>query len=438
MNVDTMILIANSFYITEELQFQLWESNELQVRRALVKRGDLSYKISLMAVADSDLIASWASVPRKDNKLLNTAIKNAIDDMALISLSSQDLEKKDAILLAKKCNNIIGWFLYEKKKKILPDRYRKILITNYIEKHEYIQDTPGKNFIEVIGNDIVAWKSVIKAVNTNTIPFLNTVYNQLELDKSIASDILNKIEELLYNNISERSEKILERILVDYSTKQFDDKNLYNNIESLAKIYFPKKYQEILENIKISNILIKKFCKNLYFECKDKKCIKLLKIIATYPGYLNNTNEEFPLALLNHYNSLSEAEEKKLFNDLRNPIIKKTLDNLIKHKLSLKAAKLIMSTNCYIDEKDLTIDIYKELFILNPKKAIGFNFPDKYIPNLINFCQPLKYICLNERLLGYFIKEISLLDYQSRNTAINLIDQWEGSYEDLKNMLYKL
>jgi len=427
-----MLSLTKSSYLTKELQLLLWNSGDKIIKRALAKRGDLSEGLSKLACKDPDLLGSWASIGRKNKSQISKAIRYAKDDMSLIALMDQDLSEKQVVLLAKKCNNILGWFLYEKKKDILPDEVRASLIKNYINQHEYIQDYPGKIFIETISDDIIAWRALIESVNNRTIPFLNSASGLYKLDENIADLVLAKVEEIVSNNnLSDRAYKSLERLLSDYSKILSKSNNFYEKIIDIAKKSNHFKITDLKENIKISKELSKSFCNNLYKPCKKKSCLRQLRKISKYPGFIDNSNKDFPYAILNHYQDLNIIESRKLFSNLRNNNSKVCLENLIEKKLFKKAARLIISTDGYIDERLLNLDLYIEIFKLNPEKGLKLVKNKEFIPILIYYVKPLRLILNNEEFLGYLINDIKELSTENY-TLLNLLDQWEGDYNELK------
>jgi len=427
-----MLSLTKSSYLTKELQLLLWNSGDNIIKRALVKRGDLSDELSKLACKDPDLLGSWASVGRKNKSQLSKAVRYAKDDMSLIALMDQELSEEQVVLLAKKCNNILGWFLYEKKKDILPDEIRVSLIKNYISQHEYTQDYPGKIFIETISDDIIAWRALIESVNNRTIPFLLPASGLYMLDENIADLVLNKVEEIVNNNnLSDKAYKSLERLLSDYSKILSKNNNFYEKIIDIAKKSNHFKVTDLKENIKISRELSKSFCNNLYKPCKKKSCIRQLRKISKYPGYIDNSNKDFPYAILNHYQDLNIIESRKLFSNLRNNNSKVCLENLIEKKLFKKAARLIISTDGYIDERLLNLDLYIEIFKLNPEKGLKLVKNKEFIPILIYYVKPLRLILNNEEFLGYLINDIKELSTENY-TLLNLLDQWEGDYNELK------
>lgn len=432
MNYETMLSLTKSSYLTKELQLLLWNSGDKIIKRALVKRSDLSDELSKLACKDPDLLGSWASVGRKNKSQLSKAVRYANDDMSLIALMDQDLSEEQVVLLAKKCNNILGWFLYEKKKDILPDEVRVVLIKNYISQHEYTQDYPGKIFIETIGDDIIAWRGLIESVNNRTIPFLNSASGLYKLDENIADLVLNKADQIVdNNNLSDRAYKSLERLLCDYSKILSKNNNFYEKIIDIAKKSNHFKITDLKENIKISKELSKSFCNNLYKPCKKKSCLRQLRKISKYPGYIDNSNKDFPYAILNHYQDLNIIESRKLFSYLRNNNTKICLENLIDKKLFKKAARLVISTDGYIDEQLLNLDLYIEIFKINPEKGLKLVKNKEFIPILIYYVKPLKLILNNEEFLGYLINDIKELNSENY-TLLNLLDQWEGDYYELK------
>jgi hypothetical protein len=432
MNYETMLSLTKSSYLTKELQLLLWDSGDKIIKRALVKRSDISDELSKLACKDPDLLGSWASVGRNNKSQLSKAVRYAKDDMSLIALMDQDLSEEQVVLLAKKCNNILGWFLYEKKKCILPDEIRASLIKNYISQHEYTQDYPGKIFIETISDDIIAWRALIESVNNRTIPFLNSASGLYKLDENIADLVLAKVEEIVNNNnLSDRAYKSLERILSDYSKILAKNNNFYEKIIDIAKKSNHFNITDLKENIKISKELSKSFCNNLYKPCKKKSCLRQLRKISKYPGYIDNSNKDFPYAILNHYQDLNIIESRKLFSNLRNNNTKICLENLIDKKLFKKAARLIISTDGYIDERLLNLDLYIEIFKLNPEKGLKLVKNIEFIPILIYYVKPLNLILNNEEFLGYLINDIKELNTENY-TLLNLLDQWEGDYNELK------
>jgi hypothetical protein len=431
MNYETMLSLTKSSYLSEQLQIKLWNSGDKVIKRALSKRRDLARELSKLACKDPDLIGSWASVARNNRSQLSMAIRYAKDDMSLISLMDQDLSEKQVILLAKKCNNILGWFLYERKKQIIPDEIRVFLIKNYISQHEYTQDYPGKIFIETLGDDIIAWKALIDSVNNRTIPFLNASSGLYKIDEEISDLVLDKTDELVNeNNLSDRAYKSLERLLSDYSKILSKNDSFYQKIIDIAIKSNHFKVNELKDNISISRELSKSFCNNVYKSCKKKSCIKQLRKISKYPGFIDNSNKDFPFALLNHYKDLGSIESRKLFSDLRNDNIKICLEGLIDKKLYNKAAKLIVSTDGYIDERLLNKDIYIEIFKINPEKGMKLLKNNEYISTLIYYVKPLKLIINYENFLGYFLNDINDLNSEYY-TLLNLLDQWEGDYNEL-------
>ena len=138
----------------------------------------------------------------------------------------------------------------------------------------------------------------------------------------------------------------------------------------------------------------------------------------------------YVIALLNHYKDLGSIESRKLFSDLRNDNIKICLEGLIDKKLYNKAAKLIVSTDGYIDERLLNKDIYIEIFKINPEKGMKLLKNNEYISTLIYYVKPLKLIINYENFLGYFLNDINDLNSEYY-TLLNLLDQWEGDYNEL-------
>ena len=438
-----MLQFANAKYLPRNMQLYLWSSNESIVRKVLSKRIDLLDDISNLAVIDKDLIGEWSSVPRSNSKQISTAIENAVYDEDIMKLITQNLNANQVDLLAKKCiSNSIkssypGYYLYEKKKDLLNEKMRYNLIYNYVLSLEYSNEGPGKVFIELLGNDIFAWKAVIEASTVKNIAYLRSAQAFINHNSKIKKSIFDKIEEFLQSakKLEDRQIRNIYSILLDLSLNKDLDNRSYEKIRGLSKKLDKSLSVSIIDNLVVTKTIRLPLCKDYRNPCKRIKCVVNLKKIASHQGYLSIANKDLLLSILNHNQNLTLIENTNLLRHLNPSNYENSINFLLENKLYEKIGELIILSNKDFKYKEIfPLPVYLYILSKNPETLINnleTDFPIIYLEEIIYEIKPLNLILFNPLLLGQFIKIVESLAEDERNFALNLLDQWEGSLEEL-------
>lgn len=445
MMLESMLQFANAKYLPRNIQLYLWESDDITVRKVLSKRIDLLDDISNLAVIEKDLIGDWSSVPRSNNEQISTAIENVVYDEDIMKLITQNLNAKQVDLLAKKCTSLSikssypGYYLYEKKKDLLSYKMRYNLIYNYVFNLEYSNEGPGKVFIELLENDIFAWKAVIKASTVKSIPYLRSAQAFIKYDSKIKKIFFKKIEDFLLSakKLEDRQIRNIYNILLDLSLNIDLDNRAYEKIRVLSKKLDQSLSITINENLAVMKTIKMPLCKDYRYPCKKKNCVANLKKIANHQGYLTITSKDLLLSILNHNHNLTLLENTTLLRHLNPSNYENSINFLLEHKLYDKIGELLILTNKDFKYKEIfPLPVYLYILSKNPDTLINnlqSDFPVIYLREIIFTIKPLNIILFNPLILGQFIKIVESLSQKERNFALNLLDQWEGSMEELIN-----
>ena len=438
-----MLQFANAKYLPRNMQLYLWGSNESVVKKVLIKRIDLLDDISNLAVKDKDLIGHWSSVPRSNAEQISTAIENLVYDEDIMRLITQNLDANQVDLLANKCispsikSSYPGFYLYEKKKELLNDKMRYKLIYNYVLSLEYSNEGPGKVFIELLGNDIFAWKAVIEASTVKSIPYLRSAQAFINYNSKIKKTFFNKIEEFLLSakTLEDRQIRNIYNILLDLSLNIDLDNRAYEKIRVLSKKLDQSLSISIIENLAVTKTIKMPLCKDYRYPCKKKNCVANLKKIANHQGYLTIASKDLLLSILNHNHNLTLLENTNLLRHINPSNYENSINLLLENKLYSKIGELlILSNNDFKYKEIFPLPVYLYILSKNPETLINnldSDFPIIYLEEIIYEIKPLNLILFNPLLLGQFIKIVESLAHDERNFALNLLDQWEGSLEEL-------
>jgi hypothetical protein len=102
-----------------------------------------------------------------------------------------------------------------------------------------------------------------------------------------------------------------------------------------------------------------------------------------------------------------------------------------------KIGELLILTNKDFKNKEIfPLPVYLYILSKNPDMLVNnlqSDFPVIYLEDIIYKIKPLNLILFNPLLLGQFTKIVESLADEERNFALNLLDQWEGSMEELIN-----
>jgi hypothetical protein len=443
MMLESMLQFANAKYLPRNMQLYLWECGESAVRKVLSKRIDLLDDISNLAVIDKDLIGDWSSVPRSNNEQISTAIENVVYGEDIMKLITQNLNASQVDLLAKKCTSLSikssypGYYLYEKKKDLLSDKMRYNLIYNYVFSLEYSNEGPGKVFIELLENDIFAWKAVIDASTVKSISYLRSAQAFINYDSKIKKTFFDKIEDFLLatKKLEDRQIRNIYNILLDLSLNIDLDNRAYEKISELSKKLDKSLSITINENLEVTKTIKMSLCKDYRYPCKKINCVVNLKKIANHQGYLSIASKDLLLSILNHNHNLTLLEKTTLLRHLNPSNYENSINFLLEHMLYEKIGELLILTNKDFKYKEIfPLPVYLYILSKNPGTLINnlqSDFPVIYLEEIIYKIKPLNLILFNPLILGEFIKIVESLANEERNFALNLLDQWEGSLEEL-------
>jgi hypothetical protein len=178
-------------------------------------------------------------------------------------------------------------------------------------------------------------------------------------------------------------------------------------------------------------------CKDYRIPCKKKNCVANLKKIANHQGYLSIASKDLLLSILNHNHNLTLLENTTLLRHLNPRNYENSINFLLEHMLYEKIGELLILTNKDFKNKEIfPLPVYLYILSKNPDMLVNnlqSDFPVIYLEDIIYKIKPLNLILFNPLLLGQFTKIVESLADEERNFALNLLDQWEGSMEELIN-----
>ena len=176
VNHETARRLAEAERLSPSLQRRLWRVPNLWVRRTLAARADLVDELQALAITDDELIGAWASRER-DGALLSAAIDNAVSEASLMALIAQsDLDESQVAALARKATTMSGWHLLDHH--TVPLDLAVPLVHRYIKATEQA-DTPGRSLTERLCREPALLAAVADVVTWKQAGFLRTIAGEV-------------------------------------------------------------------------------------------------------------------------------------------------------------------------------------------------------------------------------------------------------------------
>jgi hypothetical protein len=434
VNTETMLRLAEVDSLSADLQRRLWFSEDRLVRRALVKRDDLIDELGALAVMDHGLVSSWASVPRPGGALLSTAVSNAHDDHTIMELLRQrSLEPAHAQLLASRCGPVAGWNLVGRIADLLTEDVAAQLVRNYVASMEPRTDGPGRIFDEHLGERDALWAAAAEATTLGTLPVLRAVATRSVNRPGLQGTVVAALERLDGDGpvTDERTLRLLDGVSDSLLRCPWLPTDLVNRLCALRNLSTHSSVQ-LRRHLDLAGKLGLLDCDpSDTSRCDDEAHLSVLSALAALP-HTGLLPPKVTLSALLHRDGLQRHELMRLLDTGRGAQSRPIAAQL---EAAGRLEDLVMLVEqigipC-VDELIDRTPVIVELARRGSRTVNDRNVTDVEAPEVVAVFRPLRDLLREPGLTSLVVERIEELDVVTRDVALGLLGEWEGSLPEL-------